>query len=211
MKQSKKYQPSLDIDKYAQIMEEIKRRIEVATNLLEGNIHTMFMATTLESTALQIRMTLELIAMSSLVANQKEYIKVRNKFKNDWNARLIIQELKKINPNFFPVVSISEKPPTNPKHKHDLVTRTDDVLTEAEFIKVYEKCGSLLHADNPLGRKSDYKFYETNLPIWIQKIKNLLNCHKIKLINHSSEMFFLVHMNEKDNKVHVYVFKKNGE
>ncbi len=193
-------------DKYIQVMEEIKRRTEVVKQLLSGDVNVVFKATTLESAALQIRIILELIAMSSLVANQNEYAKIRSSFHKDWNAKHIANLLEAINPNFYPE-PIIETPSAKPGHKSDLLVRKENVLSKSEFINVYDKCGSLLHSDNPLGRKSDYSFYETNLAIWIDKIVNLLKSHKIQLVDHN-DSFYLVHMQEKDGKVHMYEFKK---
>ena len=66
-----------------------------------------------------------------------------------------------------------------------------------------------MHAANPFGKAIDYDGLMAEMPAWRTKIINLLNCHKIKLVN--DENMYLVHMQEaRDNKVHVYTFERLG-
>jgi len=193
-----------DIDMYCNVMEEIKRRTSVIDFFLSGNGHALYEPTTLESIALQIRKILELIAMASLVANKKEYEKAYANFSNAWNAEYLLKDLGRVNPDFYPK-PVVEKPSDAPKVKNHLVDRDDDYLTKNEFIKVYKKCGAIMHASNPMGRKIGYEYYKKSIPEWRQKIMNLLNNHQIKLFNHTG--FYLIHMKEdRDDKVHFYEF-----
>jgi hypothetical protein len=74
-----------------------------------------------------------------------------------------------------------------------------------EFLKLYEKCGAIMHAGNPYGSQVDYSYYECNIQTWLDKIIGLLNSHTIKLVN--DQNLYLVHMQEqRDGKVHHYVF-----
>ena len=59
------------LEKYANCMEEIKRRREVIEGFLEHQFHSKFLITTVESIALQLRNILELIALASLGGEQK--------------------------------------------------------------------------------------------------------------------------------------------
>lgn len=59
--------------KYVACMEEIKKRTSVVTAFVHGEINSKYVVTTAESAALQLRIILELVALSSLVANQGEY------------------------------------------------------------------------------------------------------------------------------------------
>ena len=54
--------------KYADCMEEIKKRTEVVNGFFTGKCHAMYVQTTAESVSLQIRKILELIALASLAA-----------------------------------------------------------------------------------------------------------------------------------------------
>ena len=54
-----------DIQKYCDLMEEIKRRTSVIDFFLSGSGHALFQPITLESMGLQLRKILELIAFGS--------------------------------------------------------------------------------------------------------------------------------------------------
>ena len=95
-----------------------------------------------------------------------------------WNAKLILNDIKKINPNFYPNL-IDEVPSKEKGIVSDWIDVKEGYLTKDEFIKVYEKCGNILHAENPLANGTDYKYYEKNIPIWMNQIKRLLNSLKI--------------------------------
>jgi hypothetical protein len=193
-----------DMQKYADLMMEVKNRISSIDFLLTRKGHALFKATTIESVALQMRKVLELIAFGSLVANKEKYSAAYEKFASHWNARLMLRDLERVNPDFYPQPMI-EVPTSDPKAVHQLKERQPDYLTDDEFEKVYEKCGALLHASNPYGSQVDYAYYVKCLPQWRNQILNLLNNHKIKLVGET--IFYLVHMKEeRDEKVHFYKF-----
>jgi len=193
-----------DIVLYCNVMEEIKRRTSVIDFFLTGNGHALYEPTTLETIALQIRKILELIAMASLVANKQEYEKIYSNFATAWKAEYLLRDLERVNVDFYPK-PVVEKPSDDPQVKNQLVNRGNDYLTKKEFIKIYKKCGAIMHASNPIGRRIDYEYYKNNISNWRQKIINLLNNHQIRLIGHSG--FYLIHMKEdRDDRVHFYEF-----
>lgn len=193
-----------DIVMYCNVMEEIKQRTSVIDFFLVGKGHALYEPTTLESIGLQIRKILELIAMASLVANKKEYEKVYSNFASAWNAEYLLKDLERVNADFYPK-PVVEKPSDNPEVKNHLEDRSNDYLTKKEFIKVYKKCGAIMHASNPMGRKIGYEYYKKSFPEWRQKIINLLNNHQIRLLGHRG--FYLIHIKEnRDDKVHFYEF-----
>jgi hypothetical protein len=192
-----------DILKYCDLMEEIKRRTVVITAL--GRTAVMYKATTIESVYLQFRKILELIALGSLVANKGEFSKVYNDFAKYWNARHLLRDLERLNPNFYPR-PIVELPSKRPRAKMDLQDKKDGFLTKDEFLKLYQKCGAIMHAGNPYGSQVDYGYYERNIQVWLDKIIGLLNSHTIRLIKDPN--LYVVHMNEdRDDRVHHYVFE----
>ncbi len=135
-------------DKYRAVLIEIKRRTAVVDAFLAGATHALYLPTTVESICLQIRKILELIAFSSLIANKDIYSAQHKKFAEHWNARLVLQDLERVNPDFYPNPIII-KPSSAPGIVSDWTNRQGDFLTKEQFIKVYEKCGGLLHAENP--------------------------------------------------------------
>jgi len=151
MKKSKKFSAT-PIHQYALIMKEIKNRIKVIDFFLHGPGHAIYPPTTIESICLQFRKILELIAMASLVANKKQYVKLHRDFGKHWNAEYLLRDLGRVNSDFYPK-PISETPSAETGIKMHISDIEHDYLTKKDFIVVYKKCGGLLHADNPLGRQ----------------------------------------------------------
>jgi len=195
-----------DIERYCDLMEEVKRRINVVDHFLSGKGNALYEPTTLESIALQLRKVLELIALGSLVANKDSYSAANKKFARDWNARLILRDLERVNPDFYPS-PVVEAPCADPRVVHQLKDRQPDYLTKHEFERAYEKCGALMHAQNPYRSLIDYEYYRQKLRAWRTQIVNLLNNHRIRLVNETG--FYVIHMKEdRDDKVHYYKFQR---
>ncbi len=158
-----------------------------------------------ECVYLQFRKILELIAMSSLVANSQAMTQMnrsRNKLGKQWNGDVILKTVEEINPDFYPV-PLLEQPSRHPAVRCELANKTEGFLSRSEFSRLYNLCGSLMHADNPLGRKTDCRALWEERPAWESRIMQLLGCHKIKLVGQDG--FHLVHMHEhRDGRVHMY-------
>lgn len=185
----------INLKKYANIMKEIKIRIN---HLLVNNHPNNVLM--IEASYLQIRKVLELISLASLVANEDELKKYISKYDKMYHASLIIRDIKRINPNYYPHPIIEHR---NENIWEDCKSR---FLTEKEFIKLYDKCGKLMHAHNPFSAPIDYAKYQSDLPKWINKIINLLHSHTIQLID--SNDVYLIHMQEElDDEIHYYIFK----
>lgn len=199
-------QGSKNIQLYCALMEEIKLRFDAILDILTRKHTTLYPVTNIEFICLQIRKILELIAMGSLVANKKEFEKQNIKFESFWNARKMLEDIEKLNPDFYPQ-PMDELPSTSPRIKRELKNIKDNYLTKKEFVKLYKKCGKLMHRDNPFGSKADLNFYEKSINEWLSKINNLLKVHAIKLLG--DDTLYLIHMQEApDGKVHEYVFAK---
>jgi hypothetical protein len=148
-----------DVQKYADLMDKIKRRTVVVDAFGRRSASTTFVPTNIESVYLQLRKILELIAMGSLVANKAEYSKVYSEFSKCWNASYLLRDIERINPEFYPQ-PIIEKPCQELGAKVKWEKKTDGFLTKNEFLKLYEKCGKIMHAANPYGNlcKSSFVF-----------------------------------------------------
>jgi len=194
-----------DIGKYCDLMEEIKRRVSVIDFFLFGGGHAMYQPTTIESVGLQLRKVLELVAFGSLVANKESYSAVYEKFATHWNARLLLRDLERVNPGFYPK-PVVEVPSPYPGALHQLKNREPDYLTREEFERAYEKVGTIMHAENPYGSRMDIKYYLEKLPAWRHQIVNLLNNHQVSFLYDKG--FYVIHMKEdRDDKVHYYRFE----
>lgn len=185
-------------------MEEVKRRMNVIDALHADNGRILYEATAIESIYLQFRKILELVAMGSLVANKKVMTEAYENIEKSWNAEYILKDIKRLNPEFYPK-PILEKQSSTPEVVSDWEDRGDDYLTQKEFVKLYKRAGAIAHADNPLGKKTNYGSYKSQILVWRQKIMNLLNSHQIRLVG--DENIYLIHMKEdRDDKVHGYTF-----
>jgi len=199
--------PQADIDgkKYCDLMEEVKRRIEVVNYFLSGQGNALYQPATIESVCLQIRKILELVAFGSLVANRDAYTAAYTKLSKAWNAGEILAELEKINPAFYPVPVIdvpSNVPGVQSRHQK----RVGDYLDKDEFKEVYGRCGVMAHAANPYGKGIDYMYYARKLPVWRTRIMNLLNAHDIHLLGNPG--MYAIHMSEHgDDRVKFYKFQ----
>jgi hypothetical protein len=157
------------IQLYAQQMREIKRRIEVIDFFMLKGGHALYQPTTIESVCLQFRKVLELIAFSSLIANKDRYSAAYANFASNWNAELLLKDLRRINPKFYPM-PIEERPSERAGIKTDAIPVTDEYLTEEDLVNIYKKCGGMLHAANPYGSKIGPHFFEKAFPLWRKKV-----------------------------------------
>ncbi len=201
MVMSKQKEP---IHLYAEQMREIKRRTDVIDYFLKEKGHALYKQTTIESICLQFRKILELIAFSSLIANKPQYSAIHKNFETHWNAELLLKDLSRVNPDFYPK-PLKETPSAIEGVKNDLIDITDGYLTQKDFIHIYKKCGGMLHALNPYGSKTGPHYFEKSFPVWLKKLISLLNCHRVHLIGQTN--FWLFHMKESgDDDVHFYEF-----
>lgn len=193
------------LDLYTNCMEEIKKRTEVITEHLNGGYNEKYLITETEFLCVQLRKVLENIALASLVANKEKYSSVRKNFASDWNAKRILNDLEEANPNFYPK-------PTEQIRKPDgtfsMVDITKGFLTKDQFVHLYNKCGELLHADNPYGNKKNFEIFYSQIGNWLKKIITLLNHHVITL---SDETIIIALMqSDEDGKPHTTLFKEKN-
>lgn len=178
------------LNQYAWCMSVIKLRLNFLGETLSKNNSTLgtgYLVPDVEIGAIQLRKSLELIAMSSISANEEEYSAVHETFKKHWNARLIVREIEKINPDFYP------RPISHEKNGKVNFTPDIDFLTKDRFMKLYEWCGSRLHALNPYRKDRDegVKFKNDLIKIEVarQRIIRLLNQHRTVLSDDRTEIW----------------------
>ncbi len=191
-----------EITQYSNLMEEIKVRMSVFDFFTTGQGHALFKPTTIESVCLQLRKVLELIAMASLVANKEAYSAAHKGFAKHWNAKRLLKDLERLNPDFYPR-PVRVAPSIKPGTQVHFIDRENDYLNKDEFVELYLKCSKMLHAENPFAKRIDYKDYERDLPVWRQKIINLLDLHWISLLD-KTELYLIQMKGEVDGKVNLY-------
>lgn len=180
------------VQKYIKVMVEIKRRSLVVDSFSKGTSHAMFKATSIETIYLQFRKIIELIAMSTLVANKETYSVIYEKFASSWNAKYIIKDIERLNPRFYPTPIIQQSSNRRGVISDFIKRKEVDYLTKDELLTLYDKCGPILHTENPYGSQINYSYYDENVLKWRNKIRNLLNAHEIRLLN--DENLYLIQM-----------------
>lgn len=163
-------------------MEEIKQRTRLVKAIGETSSSLLPMHIRVEILYLQFRKILELIAMGSLVANADALSQIQPNLHKYWRAKDLLRDIKNINQSFYPE-PIIQKESHDPNIRMEWLDRSDDYLTEARFLTLYDNCADVLHARNPYGSKLDYKRLEKMGPKWYLQIINLLNAHIIHLVD----------------------------
>jgi hypothetical protein len=191
---------------YANCMEEIKRRTDAVHAILRGPYSTLYPITNIEFVCLQIRKILEIIALASLASHKEEFARQHQKFAEMWKAKKILDDLEKLNPGFYPVPT---EQVLDSKSGKVLEVRpmAKPGLTKADFADVYQRCSSILHAENPYGPPKQLPQIETGIPIWMEKIKNLFNHHHVQLFS-SKHQLWVVMKAKTDGRVHVHLFER---
>lgn len=135
----------------------------------------------LESAILQMRKALEAVALAAIAPNKAEYAKFRSKaeknpdYTKDFNARLILQFLAKVNPDFFPLPLSA---PIQVSHgKWHFERRHDSSLTKDRFESFYDRLGKHLHSDNPWGNDKGLNNLAKDIPDVISATRLLLSWH----------------------------------
>ena len=174
---------------YLRNMQLIKWRLHAISDIREGKTKTTFKITNIEFCVLQIRKILELIALSALVSDADVYKEKLGQIEKMWNARLILQDIERIHPNFYPQAIY-----INPRDKSVVEPRKDAYLTKEQFIKIYERCGRFLHEASPFRKMdevySDYEQVWNDVYLWGQLIINLFFTHVIQLYN-EKDLFYI--------------------
>lgn len=195
-------------DKYRSLLIEIKRRSSVVNAFVKKETHAVFVPTTVESSCLQIRKMLELIAFGSLIANLDEFSKQHTKYSKYWNAERMLNDMKRVNPGFYPN-PIIQRESDDAKIHRKWDNRSDDYLTKDRFLKVHEKCGAIMHSENPYGSKIDYDYYQASVPIWMAWIVNLLNAHTISLVGDKNLYLFQMGTDENNPSYNAFAPVEN--
>jgi hypothetical protein len=175
-----KYREALDA--YSGLMEEAKYRLQAMDTALIG-ITGLPRGAIVEFGFLQLRLLCELIAVGCLTAHGDLQT---GKLKKAYEADKIIKGLERLRSKFYPLGAI---------RTGDLIKlRRDGFLTKEELLKLYWRCGHLLHRGNyedvPT-RIYSKKFIE-EIGTWKQKIEALLSCHAIFMADNRTMVLFVL-------------------
>lgn len=181
--------------KYASMMWECRYRLETLRDFTSGKTHCTYLQTTIESEALQLRKLLELIAFSSLVSYQEAYRSVRSDIGKDWHAARILRKIESINPEFYPV-------PIDGFNRQDWNRVRSGYLTRKQFERLYDKCGAMLHSQNPFSKGKSSLAFHQKVPEYLGRIETLLSEHLVELAE-SRELIHVIAPMAEGAPIHV--------
>jgi len=188
---------------YYELMESIKSRIILISKISSGKFSSGDIRHDTESAYLHLRKVLELIAFSSLVVNKDLYVKARSDCEYVWRANKLLEYIKAINPNFYPIPVEVMTAANNPSLA-GIRKFSGDYLAVEDFEELYNLCGDLMHADNPFGKKKDYNEYFLKIKGWARKIHELLDMHVVRFVD--SDKFRLIEMSPKHGPIKKLMF-----
>ena len=195
---------------YCNCLEEVKQRIETVQAIvnrrvaIDGFGNKRFLN---EFLCIQIRNILELVAFGSMSSNIALYQREFKKYRRDWNAKTILDNLEKINPYFYPEPMKQASVSIGGQAALEVVT--EGFLTKSEFIFLYNACSKVIHSPNPFSNEGELDFKRT-IDDWMHRIASLLWFHQMTLIEEDCSWFvYLVHPETKRSHAIKTVPKEN--
>jgi len=133
---------SFSKEKYTLIVSELRDRI-LSAEVLASEKNVVF----IESTALQIRKILELIAYLSVLVNAE---KLNHTKRSEYHASKVVEALTKKTTIFYPLPSHMIHPSSQTEQPVLIPLGYQYALSQDNFREAYKFCGSVLHAQHPL-------------------------------------------------------------
>lgn len=169
-----------DTKLYINCMEEVRFRLDFVRGLPARNGTTGYQVIDKELVFLQLRKMLELIAFASLTANKAKYNAAYKKLTTVWNAKEMLRNLVKINPEFYP---LPVQPPQLQADGTKHFGAVDSFLTKDDFVSLYDVASTFLHVGNPFGNADPVIKMRYNVKQWLERIQALLKLHVVRLVD----------------------------
>ena len=83
-------------------------------------------------------------------------------------------------------------------------------LSEGDLITVYGRLGAILHAENPMGKETDYGSLTREASRWVSEIVSLLECHKVHLYHRPQEFYLIKMFGDMDGELVLHTLQDNG-
>ena len=187
--------------KYCNYLEDVRIRLMTIQGFTQGKTSLKELGRDdydIEFVAIQLRKSLEGIAFSSLIANKNIYSDAYKNFAKHWNPKLLIKDLERVNPEFYPKpLGVISQPDQNGIKNIEYLE--DGYLTKEDFVFLYDKCGKALHTLNPYNKKKIINL-KRSVNDWVNRIIKLLYIHQVSLVDDSET--FIVYLQHPDtNKV----------
>lgn len=197
------------IEKYIACMEEFRMRLDAFWILADEMDQPFESEITVGLMALQLRSALELIAISSFVANKTVFEDAHEQLGAHVKLRNVVYKLAMLHPDFFPQPRRRQKPIEidGKNHHHaDEPPADTPLLNQRELEKAHERCSKSLHSRNPFHPKVDSTSEKEMLKKVAQKTENLMTQHIVHLAG-SEEKLFVDLFHGKLRNVHAFQLK----
>lgn len=175
--------PEFSKEKYATIVNEIRDRI-LSAEIFANEKNLVF----IESTSLQIRKILELIAYLSVLVNSE---KLNHKQRHEYRATKIVDSLLERTTIFYPLPSHMIHPSREGDQPVLIPLGYKNSLSQEEFCEVYNLCGKVLHAQHPLKPDIDIQGVFLKNAETLRKVKTLVQSHTIGIRKTKDQYTFL--------------------
>jgi hypothetical protein len=182
--------------RYCALMQEAKDRLGAVNFVLGGQKPSPVLHPRVanELAYLQLRMVCELIALASVMAHGELGVALDSKIRKEDRPGVLLKLLEKLHPESYP------RPFRFILNSAGEVVSVQDIttgfLTRDELPKLYGLCGNELHQGDlsKIGLFPPTEKSAKDILTWCGKVFGLLNSHKIKLYNSSSEILvFMEH------------------
>jgi hypothetical protein len=148
-------------------------------------------------------MICELVALGCLVAHGDIKQAASDNLQKQWSAAKIMDALEKLHPHFYPR-PIKQTPTTAPKGFH--FQTFDSPLPKDDVLKLYYKCGEMLHRGNVrklLKGQFPKQINYSEITAKAQKLIDLLSHHELTV--HTGEQMFIAMLRNADDNDKVQV------
>jgi len=196
---------------YIRCLEEAKHRLAFAEQFVKGaSGHPRI---NIESACLQFRKALELIAYAAIAPHRWKYEAWRRPaekpqdYRKDFNGRKILHSLAKLNPYSYPRPLV---PPVERDGAWHFEPFRGEYLTKKRYEKVYDRCGDILHADNPWGQDKQYANYMKDFPTYIRWTLDLIRLHTVIIEHEDGVSAWIIEAGDLTTKAKGHIGKGAG-
>ena len=200
----------MDSQKYVDVMHRIRGRIDYVNGIFSvaesgGNV-SYFMV---ESICLQLRMSIEDIAVACIIANSSEMPELANKLRKEYRPSRILKSLEAINAECYPIPMVENVQGSHGRFRDTDIRPEGDWLTKDEASSEYGKLSNFIHQNlQTYGGHPVYEIatYEDTKNV-ATRICNLLSHHQITVLD-ENKMYRVIVPAGLDDKIQVAEFQR---
>ena len=165
------------IELYRELMTENKFRIHVV-DTATSNQFPVAPHFVKEICYLQFRMMCELIALGCLVSHGDLGAIKKGKLGNLWKVKDIIEEMGRLHKDFYPIAVKKERNASG----FGIEPKTAQPLPKDDLLKLYAKCGDILHkgaAKKIISKKQPIQIHYPDMTAIAQRFRDHISDHMI--------------------------------